>query len=567
MAASERPAPGPTGVGLGLRWAFIDEVAAGDAPAALRFFEVSPENYLRRGGHFPAALAAVAARYPLLSHGLMLGIGGDEPLDRAYLAQVRALLDELGLDRHSDHLCWTTIDGRCLHDLLPLPTDRAIVGPLVDRIRRAQDLLGRPLALENISYYGAPGWSPADAATMGFAERDLLCEVIDRAGCGLLLDVNNVLVNATNHGFDPLAYLRGLDLDRVVQLHVAGGERISRLADLVIDTHGAAVPPEVVSLMSWVIARTGPLPVIYERDNKIPALAELAREVEHLQAAYDAALAAPAAAGALAREPARAQDLGELAAIQRGFAAHLIGAPAGDGGLLPEALEAMGRERLDVYRELVRGSLHRLLGDLLPRTVARLGEDAERWIDAWLAELGPRSRVLRELVDEWIAWATPRWSGDPRVAPYLADLARHEAIERAVAAAPARDDPPGMSERFAIDARLVFDASARIARYDHAIHTLPEDEDDRSAPPAIPTALLVYRDRDHRVRFLELSPLAAAVVERLLDGARVVDALQAGAAAVGEPVDDERLARMSRLLADLAERGILRGAAPASAAG
>ncbi len=573
----------PTGVGLGLRWAFIDEVAQGETPPSIRFFEISPENYIRRGGRFPSALETIAAEFPILTHGLMLGIGGEEALDPGYIRDLRGVLDALGGRRHTDHLCWSDAGGRCLHDLLPLPVDRRIIPAISDRIRRVQDLLGRPFAVENISYYGAPGWSEIESATMGMVERDFLAELLDHADCGLLLDVNNVLVNATNHGFDPYAYLEGLDLSRVVELHIAGGERFDHLEGLLIDTHGTSVPAEVEALMAWVIARTGPLPVIYERDNNVPALAELGDEVARLQSRYDAALARfdadsaesqerrNSSFGALAPEhPQRPRiDLGQ---VQRSFARRVLELPgeveepprATPDPAAAAALSAMGDARIGVYRSLVRGSIHGLFAKLLPRTLARLEGAGAVWIDRWLAEEGPRSRILRELIDEWVAWIGPRWRADPSVADYLVDLARHEAVEMATGAAPPPAPSADMSPAFALDASLVCDPSARIARYDHAIHRLPEALDDRSSAPAEPTALLVYRDPEHSVRFLHLSPLAAAISERLLAGVTVKEALFRGTQALEIELDDEVLARVTRLLADFAERGIILGSTSAA---
>ncbi len=568
----------PTGVGLGLRWAFIDEVASGDAPASIRFFEISPENYIRRGGYFPSALEAVAANYPLLTHGLMLGIGGEEALEPSYIRDLRSTLDSLGASRHSDHLCWSDADSRCLHDLLPLPIDRRILPALSDRIRRVQDLLGRPFSVENISYYGSPGWSKSESAIMGIAERDLLAELLEHADCKLLLDVNNVLVNAQNHGFDPYVYLEGLDLSRVIQLHVAGGERFGdRYDGLIIDTHGTSVPAEVEALMAWVIARTGPLPVIYERDNKIPALAKLGREVEHLQATYEKAVAnyhqgtpppTPPAA-VVPRQMAPDRGLDDLGALQRSFARRILDLDLGLDLEKPAdpstetsseaALRAMGLPRIAVYRTLVRGSIHGLLGNMLPRTLARIEDQRDNWIDRWLADAGPRSRILRELVDEWVAWVSPRWLADPEVPNYLVDLLRHEAIEMVVDAAPAANPPADMSEAFALESRLLFDPSARLEHYEHAIHLLPEDCDDRSPALAQATALLIYRDDEHEVRFLHLSPLAAAITELLLSGETVKQALIAGSSAVGLALDDAVLGRMSGLFADFANRRILLG--------
>jgi uncharacterized protein (UPF0276 family) len=231
----------PTGIGLGLRWAFLDDALADPLDPALAFFEISPENYMRRGGFFPAALRAIGERRPLLTHGLMLGVGAADGLDDAYLAHLRGFLDELGVAEHTDHLCWTGRAGVCLHDLLPLPFTTGSARQVADQVRRAQDALARPLALENISYY-APAGAPPDATrgpALAAAEQGFIGEVLHRADIGLLLDVNNVVVNATNHGFDPDAFVAGLPLDRVVRLHVAGGEIRPRLGGLLIDTHGA----------------------------------------------------------------------------------------------------------------------------------------------------------------------------------------------------------------------------------------------------------------------------------------------------------------------------------------
>ncbi len=562
----------PTGVGLGLRWAFIDEVAEGNAPASIRFFEISPENYIRRGGYFPSALEAVAADYPILTHGLMLGIGGEEALEPGYIRDLRCTLDNLGAARHSDHLCWSDADRRCLHDLLPLPVDRRIVPAVSDRIRRVQDLLGRPFSVENISYYGSPGWSPSESAIMGIAERDLLAELLERADCKLLLDVNNVLVNAQNHGFDPYVYLEGLDLSRVIQLHVAGGERFAdRYDGLIIDTHGTSVPAEVEALMAWVIARTGPLPVIYERDNKIPALSDLGREVEKLQLTYERALET-FHKGTLHPGPGRRSEapdrgLDDLGALQRSFARRLLDLPAGDSlrtepdheDSTQAALKAMGVPRIAVYRQLVRSSIHSLLSDMLPRTLARIDDTRTDWINRWLADTGPRSRIFRELIDEWVAWVSPRWLADPEVPDYLVDLLHHESVEMLVSAAPVADPPAGMSEAFALESRLVFDPSARIERYAHAIHQLPEDCDDRTPAQVKATALLIYRDDEHEVRFLHLSPLAAAISDLLLSGETVKQALIRGTSAIGLDLNDEVLGRMSGLFADFATRGIVLG--------
>lgn len=276
-----------TGVGLGLRWEFLDEVlAAIDQAEALPvpFFELSPENYMRRGGYFPAAVERIRARCPVLTHGLTLSVGGLDPFDAGYLRALRGFLERLDPPFHSDHLCFSGVDGRILHDLLPLPLTPAAAAHAAARIREAEDRLGRPMAVENITYYLVPGRAALD-------EADFLVEVLERAGCGLLLDVNNVYVNARNHGFDPVAFLEKIPPGRVVAIHVAGHEWRDE-AELIIDTHGAPVIEPVLDLLTRAVARTGPVPVVLERDHNVPPLDELLEELREVEAAYRRGLAA-----------------------------------------------------------------------------------------------------------------------------------------------------------------------------------------------------------------------------------------------------------------------------------
>lgn len=268
------------GVGLGLRWEFLEEVL--DGPTLdVAFFEVSPENYMRRGGWYPAALERIADRYPLVTHGLTLSLGGSEPPASGYLDELRAEVTRLGSPWHSDHLCWTSTGDRVLHELLPVKHCERTVSIAADNLRRTQDILGVPMALENISWYahcGAPEMS----------EEELICRILERSGAGLLLDVNNVYVNSQNHGFDPRRFIDALPLERVVQLHVAGHTRVE--SGLLIDTHGATTPDPVLELLAFTVQRTGPVPVLLERDNFIPPLPELLAEVATVRGVYDAAL-------------------------------------------------------------------------------------------------------------------------------------------------------------------------------------------------------------------------------------------------------------------------------------
>jgi uncharacterized protein (UPF0276 family) len=231
-----------------------------------------------------------------------MSLGGVDPLDDAYLRDLRELLVRVETPWHSDHLCFGAVDGRVLHDLLPVSFKESSVGRIADRIRRARDALGLPLAIENVSYYWHPG-----RADMGEAE--FLARVCETADCGLMLDVNNAYVNATNFGFDVDAWMRTAPLDRVVQIHVAGHEWFA--ADeaglgeerpphapgaMIVDTHGADVPDPVLALLGRVLARTGPVPVVLERDQNVPSLDTLLAEVARIRAVASAACAQDQAA-------------------------------------------------------------------------------------------------------------------------------------------------------------------------------------------------------------------------------------------------------------------------------
>ncbi|RMG99654.1 MAG: DUF692 domain-containing protein [Deltaproteobacteria bacterium] len=277
----ERP-HGPTGVGLGLRSRYLERVAEGALEGVVDFLEISPENFMHRGGRSHALLERIADRHPILSHGLMLSLGGTGPFDPAYLDTLRDFLSRTGSPWHSDHLCFSGLEGTLLHDLLPVPFSTASARHVAERVMRVRDHLGRPMAVENISWYAHGGASDRD-------EAEFIAEVCGRADCGLLLDVNNCWVNAKNHGTDVMDFLSKVPLDRVIQIHVAGHERYDD--DLYVDTHGARAEPRVHELLAWVVERTGPVPVLLERDNNLPPLEELVDELAGIRATYEAAIA------------------------------------------------------------------------------------------------------------------------------------------------------------------------------------------------------------------------------------------------------------------------------------
>ncbi|MBC7174008.1 MAG: DUF692 domain-containing protein [Polyangiaceae bacterium] len=268
-----------TGIGVGLRMdmaqAFLEAL-----PKSVRFIEVHPENYIGRGGRYPAILEAARAHYPVLTHSLTMSFGSPDPFDRGYLADLRAFLHDLEVPWHSDHLCFGGVDGTFVHDLLPLPFSEEAAALVTTRVEEARDALGVPIAVENVSYY-------APVAEDALDEARFVREVLERADAKLLLDVNNVFVNSRNFGFDPLVYLDSIPAERVVQIHVAG--HLLRPDGLRIDTHGEPICDEVFGLLEHVLRRIGPRPVLLERDNDIPPLEVLLAEVDALTAIYDRA--------------------------------------------------------------------------------------------------------------------------------------------------------------------------------------------------------------------------------------------------------------------------------------
>ncbi|MBP5954389.1 DUF692 domain-containing protein [Pseudomonas anatoliensis] len=258
-------------VGLGLRRGLLKDLQA--APTGdFDFLEVAPENWIGVGGAHGAALRELAERYPLSCHGLSLSLGGTAPLDCGFLQEVRGFLDHHRVEHYSEHLSYCSDDGH-LYDLLPLPFTEEAVHHVAARIRQSQDILGRRLAVENVSYYAAPR-QDMDEVTFTNA-------VLREADCDLLLDVNNVYVNAINHGFDPQDFLARIEPGRVVGMHVAG--HFDESDSLKIDTHGASVKPQVWSLLAEAYARFGAQPTLLERDFNFPAFAELVAELQTIR--------------------------------------------------------------------------------------------------------------------------------------------------------------------------------------------------------------------------------------------------------------------------------------------
>jgi hypothetical protein len=274
------------GVGLGLRRTMLPELAERGDRLDVDFFEVAPENWIGVGGAYGRRFRELTARYPFVNHGLSLSIGGPGPLDLEFVGRVRRFLDEHGILLYSEHLSYCSDDGH-LYDLMPIPFTEAAVRRVADRVGQVQDALGRRIALENVSYYAAPG------AEM--SEIEFLNAVLERADCELMLDVNNVHVNAINHGYDARQFLAAVPAQRVVYMHVAG--HYIEAEDLRVDTHGADVCDPVWALLADAYRHCGVKPTVLERDFNIPPLDILMHEVETIRRVQAEALAAPSGVG------------------------------------------------------------------------------------------------------------------------------------------------------------------------------------------------------------------------------------------------------------------------------
>lgn len=256
-----------TGAGLGLRRDLMDELET-QGTAGIDFMEVAPENWIHVGGRLGRRFRGFTDTVPFVCHGLSLSLGGPAPLDEDLLQEIKAFLNEHDVRCYSEHLSYCSDEGH-LYDLMPIPFTGEAVHYVAERIRHTQDVLERRIAIENVSYYAAPG------AEM--SEIEFINAVLAEADCDLLLDVNNIYVNSINHRYDAIDYLRGLPGHRIAYCHVAGHYREAE--DLIVDTHGADVIDPVWDLLDKAYGHLGVLPTLLERDFNLPPLDRLLEEV------------------------------------------------------------------------------------------------------------------------------------------------------------------------------------------------------------------------------------------------------------------------------------------------
>ena len=256
------------GFGLGLRTDHYQDVL--EHRPNVDWFEVITENYIVAGGKALDFLHRIRELYPMVMHGVSMSLGSTDPIDWDYVGKVRRLADDLDAPWFSDHLCWTGVDHRNLHDLLPLPYNETTVRHLAARIRQIQDYVERPMLIENLSSY-------VTYKSSEMSEWAFLSAVAEEADCGILLDINNIYVSAFNHEFDPVEYLEAIDPNRVWQFHLAGH---LNAGDYIVDTHDHPVIDPVWELYAQAVRRFGAVSTMIERDDNIPPLNELLEELD-----------------------------------------------------------------------------------------------------------------------------------------------------------------------------------------------------------------------------------------------------------------------------------------------
>ena len=259
--------------GIGFRKDFSEEFL-NSSVLQPNFVEIAPENWMKIGGFWKKKLKQLAEMYPITCHGLSLSIGSPEKLDLNFLKDVKNFLKEYNVEIYSEHLSFSKCDNAHLYDLLPIPFREDAIKHVVNRIQQVQDFLGRQIAIENVSYY-TPVLAEMD-------EGNFITQIANEADCKLLLDVNNVYVNAFNHNYDAKHFIQNLPLERVAYIHMAGHTKVA--PDLIIDTHGEAIIDPVYELFEWTLDKIKPVPVLLERDFNIPELEDLQGELNSLKA-------------------------------------------------------------------------------------------------------------------------------------------------------------------------------------------------------------------------------------------------------------------------------------------
>lgn len=503
-----------TGFGLGLRTQHYADFLVRKQP--LDWLEIITDNYLIDGGKPLAVLDTIRRDYPVAMHGVAMSIGASQGVDVPYLQRVKALADRIEPLWVSDHLCWTGPGPEQLHDLYPLPYTDESARHVITQIRRAQDVLGRRLVLENVSSYIRYLHDSA-------SEWQFLAHIAQEADCLLLVDVNNIYVSSVNHGFDPLTYLHALPAHRVQQIHLAGH---SNNGDHIIDTHDHPVAQPVWNLYAQACQRFGAVAAMIERDDHIPPLAELLDEMATARRIAAEHVASPESATAVAMAWAPAADPLPLAAVQRHFADCVLAE-----ALPPSTTEDPITGRLRIYHHAYRARLAEVLADTYAKTALYMGSDTfETHARDYAVAHPPCTRSLNRYGDGLVHALRTAYPDNPELHE-LAQLdwdlrTRFDTADMAVLdldSAPTCGDWTTRADVLHPSA-LLRTVTTNVVSLWNAIHA-DDDVPESTALPA-PATLLVWR-KGHQPHFQTVEGAQAAWLGHLHAGASVQDACAA----------------------------------------
>jgi uncharacterized protein (UPF0276 family) len=541
-----------TGFGLGLRTQHYADFLERKQP--LDWLEIITDNYLIDGGKPLAMLDAIRCDYPVAMHGVAMSIGAAQGVDVPYLQRVKALADRIEPLWVSDHLCWTGPGPEQLHDLYPLPYTDDSARHVIAQIRRAQDVLGRRLVLENVSSYIRYRHDSA-------SEWQFLAHIAQEADCLLLVDVNNIYVSSVNHGFDPLTYLHALPAHRVQQIHLAGH---SDNGDHIIDTHDHPVAQPVWDLYAQACQRFGAVAAMIERDDHIPPLAELLDEMTVARRIAAEHVAPPEPASVTSITLTSTADAIGLAAVQRHFADNVL------ADVLPhETPDDPITGRLSIYHHAYRARLAEVLADTYAKTYLYMGSDTfDVHARDYAVAHPPNTRSLNRYGEGLVDALRQQYPGNPE----LHELAQLDwdlrtRFDGADVPVLDLDDAQGSADwttraEVMHPSALLRTVTTNVVSMWNAIHS--DDEVPEAVALPAPATLLVWR-KGYQPHFQTLDGPQAAWVQCLQAG----DSVQRACAAVLEAGRwDGDAAALSQWLAQLLNDGLVRAeVAPRQAAG
>ncbi len=540
-----------TGFGLGLRTQHYADFLARKQP--LDWLEIITDNYLIDGGKPLAVLETIRRDYPVAMHGVAMSIGAAQGVDVPYLQRVKALANRIEPLWVSDHLCWTGPGPEQLHDLYPLPYTDESARHVIAQVRRAQDVLGRRLVLENVSSYIRYRHDSA-------SEWQFLAHIAQEADCLLLVDVNNIYVSSVNHGFDPLTYLHALPAHRVQQIHLAGHRDNG---DHIIDTHDHPVPQPVWDLYAQACQRFGAVAAMIERDDHIPPLSELLDEMAIARRIAAEHVARPESARQPANPLLPARESTDLQGLQRHFADRVLA-----NALQSETPGDLITGRLPIYHHAYRARLAEVLADTYAKTTLYMGSDTfDAHARAYAVDQPPHTRSLNRYGAGLVDALRQQYPDNPELYE-LAQLdwdlrTRFDGADVPVLdldSAQATGDWTTRADMLHPSA-LLRTVTANVVSLWNAIHT--DDEVPEAVLLPAPAALLVWR-KGFQPHFRTLDATEAALVRHLHIGLSVQDACTA---LLEQGLWAGDSAALSQWLAQLLGEGLVRAKhAPAATA-